>query len=914
MSKTQISYPIIRTKLHRPQISKDHLLREHLLNRLNNHQCKPLILVSAPAGYGKSTLVSCWLETCVVPSAWISLDENENDLRLFLTYFISAIQQIFPASCGETLSMLRAAHLPPVQVLAENLINEIDKINREFILVLDDYYLIRDKSIHGMVTKLLAHPSPLMSLILISRRDPPLPLATLRARGQMIEIRTQDLRFSLEETAVFLQQMTGSPVDNLVAALLEEKTEGWVTGLRLAALSLRHHENLKGVLRSLPAENRYVMDYVISEILSQYSPGEQKCLLKTSILNRFCAPLCEVVCGSNTDSNTSGSQGRDLMELLNKEDLFIIPLDNEQEWFRYHHLFQALLKRHLKKRFNAKDILRLYKQASAWFNKNGYIEEAFTYAFESGDKQAALQLMKQHWHDAMNHEQWYDLDRWLQRFPAEFIQEQPYLLLVKAWIYQRQACYSKLFDLLTGLEQSVSTEGKESSIDNIFQGELQVLKSFQYYSTAQAELAETFAREAMAQLPTRFYSSRGFSLIILALALQMQGKHGQAQNVVHEALQQEDASIAIYKTMLLAALCYTNWIGADLNNLKLSAKQLLKHGQKHNLPETITVGRFFAGIFHYQRNKLDLAEHYLAPIASSPVAGELVVPSIVTYCQGSLALSLTYQAMGRTREAGEIVETLLGYMLETGNTDLLEICQAFQAELSLRNTHFAEADLWAKSYIQKPVAPAYRFFSPYLTLPKVLLARGTAQSLGEADKLLSRIYEYYVSIHSTRVLIDILALQALLYNAQDDRFVAIKKLEEALGLAKPGCFIRPFLDLGAEMEDLLSLLVKQKPTLQYARHTLAAFGKEKTGTFRGHKDVSMQASVTLQVEDLAEPLTNREIEVLMMLPCGISNNEIADRLYISPETVKRHLSTIYRKLDVKNRHQAVNSAKSIGIL
>jgi LuxR family maltose regulon positive regulatory protein len=506
----------------------------------------------------------------------------------------------------------------------------------------------------------------------------------------------------------------------------------------------------------------------------------------------------------------------------------------------------------------------------------------------------------------MNREQWYHLNRWLQKFPPDFIQDHPDLLLAKAWVYQRQARYSELFDILDRLVDTISTSNKKSTAGSILWGEVQALKSFQYYSTARAERSETAARDALNSLPARYHSARGFTHILLALALQMQGDPGQARRVVYDALQQEEASIAVYKTMLLAALCYANWIAADLNSLKLTAAQLLKHGQKHDLPETIAVGRFFTGIFHYQRNNLDLAERFLALVVGTSVVGELVIPSIVTYCQSSFALSLTYQAMGRAKEAREIIESVIGYMLETGNADLLEISQTFQADLALRQGHVAEADLWARCYTPKPLVPAYRFYTPHLTLPKVLLARRTTKSLRESDTFLSRIYDFYVPIHNTRVLIDVLVLQALLCAAQGDESKALEKLAAALGQAEPGGFIRPFLDPGPEMADLLGRLVKQNPALHYAGQILEAFGAEKTATSRDRSSIPDEA--------LIEPLTNREIEILMILAKGVSNNEIAKRLFISPETVKRHLSTIYRKLDVKNRHQAVISAKSIGIL
>ncbi len=884
------------------------------MDRLNQSRHRPLALVSAPAGYGKSTLVSCWLQACDVPSAWVSLDKDDNDLGLFLSYLVSAIQRVFPATCGATLSMLKVAHLPPVSVLARSLINELDQIEKEFILALDDYHLIKDKSVHGLITKLLGHPSAFMHLVLIGRRDPPLPLTALRAKGQMVEIRTQDLRFSLDETVAFLQQMTRVPIDNAVAAILEKKTEGWVTGLRLAALSLIHRKDIKGILTGLPVGNRYVMEYVVTEIISQHPPAIQEYLLKTSVLSRFCAPLCDAVCCSVADSGGSALDGREFVELLENADLFVISLDDERKWFRYHHLFQELLKRQLKKRLNAEEIVKLHQRASAWFAENGYIEEALSHAHEIGDIEAAARLVKHHRHDMMNREKWYQLSRWLQQFPPDFIQQHPDLQLAKAWTYQRQARYSELFDILNVIEQTVSISNKRSTDNSILWGEVQALKSFQYYATGRGDLSETAAREALIRLPAHYHSARGVALRILSAALQMQGDPGPSQRVVLEALQQEAASISVYKTGLLAGLCFTSWIAADLNSLKQTAAQLLKHGQKHDLQESIAVGRFFNGILHYQRNDLDLAERFLAPVVGDPGDGELFIPTVVTYCQSSFALSLTYQAMGRAEKASRIIESVIGYMLETGNSDLLELCQVFQANLALRQGHVAAADLWALNNHPKTLAPEYRFFTPHLTLPRVLLARRTKKNLSEADALLSRMHDYYTSINSTRVLIDVLVLQALVHVAQGDESQALEKLAEALALAEPGGFIRPFLDEGQEIADLLGRLVKKNPTLRYAGEILEAFGDGKTNFFGRRADDRNKPGASFPGAPLIEPLTNREIEVLRKLVKGLSNNKIADCLFISTETVKKHLYTIYRKLDVKNRHQAVISAKSIGIL
>lgn len=907
---------IIRTKLHRPMVSKDHLHRDDLLRRYRQKRHRPLTLVSAPAGYGKSTFVSCWLDSCNTPSAWLSLDGNDNDTRLFLSYFISAIQQLFPLACGETLAMLKVAHLPPLSLLAGSLINEIEQIQKEFVLVLDDYHLIRNKKIHQLVADLLRHPPDGMYLVVISRRDPPLPLTTLRARGHMVEIRTRDLRFSLSETKELLERISGVPIDNAVAVILENKTEGWVTGLCLAALSLQYNQELLHKLTDLPVENRYVMDYVVAEILSHQTPGMQEYMLKCSILNRFCASLCEAICSPDLDppAGYPDRHGSDCSETMDQDTMFIISLDDEGVWFRYHHLFQNLLKRQLKKQHKAEDIAKLHKTASAWFAENGFVDEAIFHALESGDKKASVRLIKQHRHDIINREQWFHLNRWLEKFPFDFLQSDPELLLAKAWLYQRQARYSKLFEILDEVERLPSLHDTASADNRLFRGEFQSLRSFQYFSIGRMGLAEITAREALDFLPLRQSSIRGFSLMVLVLAMQMQGNLGQAYHMVHEAMQKEEASVPVYKSMLLAALCFMSWISADCKKLKLAAAQLLKHGLENNLPETSFISRFFSGTLCYQQNHLDLAERFLSTVSTFPVTGELAFPSIVIYCQSSFALSSTYLAMGRVGEADQIIESVTGYMLESGNADLLELCQAFQADLALRMGKIAEADLWRRNHTLKPLTPAYRFYTADLTLPRMLLAKRTANSLDEADRILCQLHTYHAATHNTRMVIEILVLQALLQALREEQAKAFATLTEVLALAEPGRIIRPFLDMGSEMADLLGCLLKHNPSLNFAGQIYEAFGSKNNTIYIKQDDDGSTLRPSPSADFYIPPLTNREIEVLKILASGMSNTEIGDTLYISPETVKRHLSTIYQKLEVKNRHQAIMIGKSMGIL
>jgi LuxR family maltose regulon positive regulatory protein len=383
--------PLIRTKLYRPRITADLVPRPRLLEHLEERRGRPLTLVVAPAGFGKTTLVSSWLEACECPSAWLTLDENDNDLGLFLSYLLAAIQSIFPDACHDTQAMLKAATLPPIPVIAGTLINELDQLQDPSILVLDDYYLIQNMAIHDLLSEVLRYPPPALHLVLASRGDPLLPLTTLRARSQITEIRAPELRFTKSETAAFLEQQLGTPADDRAVNALMEQLEGWVTGLRLLALSLRHRGTANLTPDHLRGSVTYVTDYLMAEVLDGQPRVIRDCLLRTSILDRFCAPLVEAVsCGKDDrrglgkiqapdgfeGSVAAKTNGQDLdggafLEWLETDNLFVTRLDDQHEWYRYHPLFRELLRDQLKKSLDAGGVAALHQRASTWYVQNG---------------------------------------------------------------------------------------------------------------------------------------------------------------------------------------------------------------------------------------------------------------------------------------------------------------------------------------------------------------------------------------------------------------------------------------------------------------------------------------------------------------------------------------------------------------
>ena len=430
---------LLRTKFHRPLAPQDLLVRPRLIDKLNQALHHPLTLISAPAGYGKSVLMSSFLQTCSLPSAWLSLDEQDDDLRVFLDYFLTALDALFAGALRHTQSLLAGTNLPPVAVIADSLVNELAELESEFILVLDDVHVLRTADIYTLLAALLRHPLPRMHLLLLTRHDPPLELGVLRAYDQLSEIRGRDLRFTAGETATFMGRAIAIHLSDETLAMLAERTEGWAVGLRLAALMLGHGRDHNDGDRSggdadhqiaqLRAGNRYVVDYLMSQVLARIPPELEDFLLKTSILDTLCGPLCDAI----MDAEDATSRGQANLQRLEEMNLFTMSLDEERLWYRYHHLFHDLLRSRLGHVSDADEIAMLHLRASAWYAKHGRIEEALRHALAGGDTPGAVQVIAQHRHHLVNTEQRPRLERWLAVFPEATMAQHPDLLLAKIW-------------------------------------------------------------------------------------------------------------------------------------------------------------------------------------------------------------------------------------------------------------------------------------------------------------------------------------------------------------------------------------------------------------------------------------------------------------------------------------------------
>jgi LuxR family maltose regulon positive regulatory protein len=884
---------ILQTKLFRAPLSEDHVHRPHLLERLQQVKQRPLTIVSAPAGYGKSVLLSSWSQQCDGHSAWLSLDENDNDQGSFEGYFLAALQSVIPSLGQGLMEAIAGARVPPTPVFVEILFRELGQIENDIVLMFDDYGVITSDDVHQLITELMQHPHPKLHLVLGTRYDPPLPLNEWRARNQVVEIRTADMRFSLEETRRFLQRALDAQLEEETIVALNKKTEGWIAGLRLAALSLSHVEGLPGRIDELSSSNVYIRDYLANQVLTHLPAETQIFLLQTSILDRLSASLCQaVIMLEGPIVNTQAT----LLE-LEAANIFMIPLDDSQQWFRYHHLFGEFLQMRLNEGYSVEIVAELHRRASAWFVGHGFTEEALQHALAGGDIEAAVEIVAANRNELINQESYRRLSRWLQMFPREIIEESPDLLLIDAHFAQTVRFdiveLHQLVGKIDALLEHLDLEPQKAQLllaeNNAFRG------AALFYMDAQASLASN--RKALEIMPQIWYVQRNYCRVYGAVALQFMGDFRGLSSWIEQGRREDLAVSDGPRTRNALAEQIVCWIAANLAALENIGEFVLENTKDSHWETRGWANHYLASVY-YQRNDLDRAQQH----AQQTFSNRYYYPT--ANVDSAFILVMVLQAKGKPEEAREMLKTALDFATEMRSMPFTFLAQSFQVELAVIQGQAHEHIQWAEqAYAQLQLTPMYSFYTPQLTIAKVLLAAGTVDGRRLAADCLRQLHEYSESTHHTRVLIEVLALEALLHAAEHDEEAALTALEESLALARPGGFVRLYVDLGPEMANLLQRLQNRSPNVDYIDSILTAFVED-----------SQLVSQSNGNEQLIEPLTDRELEILGYLERRFDNREIAAELVIAHSTVKRHTINIYQKLNVHSRSEAVEAARNLGIL
>lgn len=898
----------LRTKLHRPIVGKDHIRRQHLLDRLNQGLYRPLTLVSAPAGYGKSTLISVWLDTIDIPGTWLSLDEYDNDLRQFLIGFLISVQTLFPDMGRKVQGQLDGPELAPVRVLAYNLIDELESTGKSFILVLDDFHCIHENAVYALLEEVLQHPPQFLHLVLISRKDPPLPLSSLRARDRLTEVRTHDLRFADAEVHAFLKSTVGHQIEKSTAMAVAKKTEGWVTGLRLAVLAIRGQDDIEHELLELSGTSQYVMDYLISDVLANQLPEVRYFLFCTSILDRFCASLCDVLCKPDDKTNPHQLSGDQFIAGLQKDNVFLIALDMENQWFRYHHLFRDLLKRQMKHQFGSEKIAALRLRASEWLEGQGFIEEAIEQALSAGDALAAARIVERNRHAALNTDKWHVLARWLNKLSPDITQQQIGLLLGQAWIKLHTAQVPRIAPIIDRIETLVD----EDSMEPVLLSEINFFRGLVCYFKNDGERSLGFLTKAMELLPKgSFPALRSATEYFLSFTLHQIGQQETAISRLHQGILSSDSQEGYLMSRLLFGLCYIHMLDGEYLLVLQEGLRMKKLSITYRSAFAETWPLYALGNAAFQMFDRDAARHHFSLVLENRYMAN---PRAAVDAMAGLAL--TSQFMGKPDEADETLRLAQEYADWTKASEKIDIVASSRARLALLRGDIDSAARWQRAFRETPGIPIMLFFLelPAVTQCRVLIAIGSDTSLKGAMKRLKDLYTEAKTWRSTCWMMEILVLQALASYRLGQLETALETLAQAVAMAMPGSSIRPFVEPGRTMADLLNKLAEKGVAVDDVTTLLATLRDVETEPM---PDVSASNPVSVpspSPQPLIEPLTHRELDVLELLAQRLQNKEIAEKLFISDETVKGHLKNIYRKLNVSKRRQAVEKAKALGIL
>ena len=887
---------IVATKLSRPRLHRDHVPRRRLVERLEAGSDRALVLLCAPAGSGKSTLLSEWLGAASLTSGWVSLDERDDELGAFLTYLVAALRAMFPAIPLVTRDLLQALTLPPLEVLATSLANDLEHLPADFVLVLDDYHAITSPEIHELLGQVLRHPPARMHLAIATRAEPPWPLARLRARGQMTELRYEDLLFTPEESAAFLRRALGDAVDHDLAVVLHDESEGWAAGLQLAALALKWPRPEAPRAPCLAAVGKDIERYLLDEVFAGLSPTVQDRLLRISILGRFCASLCETVCGEGTGLDASVGWGSDFLSDLSHANLFVIPLDARHEFYRFHHLFQHFLVGRLRARLDVDEIADLHRRASGWFEAHGFIEEALDHALAAGDVAGAADIVARHRHELYNQEQFARLTRWLRLLPPAAKEHHPALLLAEARIATLNWRFMEAVVFLDHAERELASAMLEPQAAALAAAELIALRGIFDFWGGDAERVAAASRHLLNELPPSASHLRGLAHTGLASSAYLQGDLDGALTYLAAQLAKSAPQNPSY-AWLLQTQGFMYWLHGDWTNLRLSASRLLRVSEELELPDQEALAHYFLGAVHYARNELDAAEAQL----SEAVAARFTM-RLMWWAQAAGLLALTAQALARPEEAWRGVEEAEAFLLERHAMRLLPHIGAFQAEVDRRQGRLAEAVAWARQVEPGPLTWALAAVEPRVVQVRALLSEDSATAWEQAAVIIAELRAFCARLPNRRLRLEVAALSALLEDRRGQRETA---LETVLGLVREADsdgWLRLFVDLGDSMERLLRQLEVQGSAPHAVARVLAAFPARPAS-----------AGVPDQAQ-LLEPLSSRELEILALLAARDSNKEIAARLFIAPATVKRHTLSIYRKLEVNDRRQAVARATELGLL
>jgi LuxR family maltose regulon positive regulatory protein len=938
-----MSIPLLTTKLYTPPQRPNLVLRPRLMAQLREslrlrHR---LTLISAKAGSGKTTLVSEWLHQQERPATWLSLDDKDNDPRRFFSYLIAALHKLEIKIDQAVLGRLQTPQLPQAEALVAELINDLAASSISFLVVLDDYHVIQNEWVHQAVGFLVEHQPPEMQLVLITRADPPWPLARLRGRGLVTEIRDHDLRFTSEEATRFLNESMALGLPAEAVSTLEWRTEGWIAGLQMAAISMQGRKqdgDLTAFVEAFGGTNRYILDYLMEEVLNQQAPAIQDFLVETSILERMCGALCDTVRFGFAES-PSGSQrtavrfgeakphgglaeagerrdqaatrdSQAILAWLERCNLFVTPLDDERRWYRYHHLFADQLESTLRQRRSEEEIRELHRRASRWHQAEGSLEEAMVHAMAAQDFERAASMIEHNIVTMLSRSEAPVLLGWIKRLPEQIVRGRPWIDVYRANTLALGGQLEQVDSLLEDVERRMDPGAPRASE---LMGHIAAIRAYAANLRGDAARAIEMAALTERYLPEEHLDAQGMAAFALADTLfagdDMDGARQASLKMLRIG---EKTGRLLMAVPALCVLAETKQVQGRLHQAEGLYERARQWMVERDGLDTRVRCPYEVGLANLRRewNQLDAAHQHAVTtleysqrfgVSSYPVSGNVALMRILQ-AQGDVA-----GALDALRSAEQVVQT---HHVRLATRIELRAARVVQW---LAVGDLETASHWAEGYGGSELEQ--------IALARLRLAQGRA---AEAQRLLDQQRALAEAGGRTGRLIEILSLQALALEAQGQPDEAGAALSQALSLARPEGYMRLFLDLGQPLYELLERSIAPGTAPEphgaaiariagdYVRDLLDGFQQEREALRSRVAEAAPPLPSLAQA--LVDPLTERELEVLQLLAEGLSNKEIADRLVVAPSTVKQHLKNIYAKLDVHSRTQAVARGQELALL
>ena len=926
---------LLRTKFHLPSVRAEIVRRPRLTDLIDRGLEGPLTLISAPAGTGKSTLVGEWRESDAGRNrqfAWLSLDPADSDPVRFFTYFAAALDGIRPGTGDAAASLFRASNIGVQRSeILTALINEIAEIKDDFVLGLDDYHAITDEHVHEMMATFVEHMPSQMHLLIATRHDPPLPLARLRARGGLTEIRGPELQFDVEEAVSLLAATEELDLPKSVVTDLTERTEGWAAGLHLFALSVRGRKmsaaELKQRVGSFSGSQKFVFDYLAGEIFGLCDEPTRDFLVKTSLLERMTGPLCDQVTGT--------ANGVETLSRLADQNLFLVPLDDERRWYRYHHLFQDFL-RSRAGHLTPQDADEVWRRAAAWFEDNGMAAEAIEQARAAGDHETVARLLAANFEEFQRIGHYASISRWSASLPDEMVQKRPRMALIHALSALATEDNNEAVRRLTswaenaikviedggGFDPSDDVDGTVVGFEGLeaLKGELLALKLVHSIRKLSREEVTRIACQALELLPTDKHRVRGMIHLLVA-GIQMElGDMKSALPILERGA--DEARRAESPGLLAGVLAYRGQVSVAMGRLedgRRSFEDALSVGRSASAEANWLMCGPHTWIAEVLLERADLAgatDHAakaLASLSRSPMR-RYVLYGHTTAAQVFMAAGDTGAAIEQLEEAQEFARGASNFRFSSflSSVKLKIYCGTGDLE--------AAADVVRERDLSPDVAVDYKNEEEMTAYARYLVARGDC---GDAEQVLSRVVPIVRDGGRVQHEIHALALRALAYELSGERALALESLGRATMLGQPGRFNRTFTGEGPVMAGLLEALADamqrgrgpaESGSPSYLENLLREMGAVPDAASLSATEIKTVTPRDAALASLPEPLSEREIEVLRLIASGASNQQIAEQLVVSMSTIKTHINRTYRKLDARSRTQAVAVARQLGIV